>query len=538
AAGAVASMASQGVAMAMGMQDQFSWSQVGLSALGAGVSAGVGAGMLGDPLANAPIGVRAAAGNALTQGVAVATGLQKRFSWTALAASGAATGVSGWMGDSLGWKSSAPVAGVGYGTLRGLVSGGIQSQLTGQRPNWSAIAAESFGSALGDQVVSGIQSQDRARQQRLVEAMEEQLTAAQQTSYGSRGVLVADGGKTRLVWREILSDAEPGYTVDGTALRPVSRPLQALAVEAVDIMGQPLNGRSNYTIGQGWSKVMSGDASLWDFLTYQTPDAAQRRAELNAQWAPSKLVQQLDMLSSSPVATTTYLSAIWRGAGQAGQDAALTFGYAGGNVLGALAGIRTDATRLGLLGASNPAGGYGLRGLEGPGVVLELGGRLSGPIDIRSKITIPSGLNNNRSPIVIDLFGGRASQIPGAINVDIVAEQGIRASALKLPIKSGIADQVISSNPYLPNGTGVMDWLPSAADALKPGGQLIINYTAKNKFGQLPSMEVLEGLSLRVVQNPGPLLPQFQNNVFRFTDGTKIPNHKVMSVVLEKTRQK
>ncbi|OQS40681.1 hypothetical protein, partial [Chromobacterium haemolyticum] len=55
--------------------------------------------------------------------------------------------------------------GVGYGTLRGLVSGGIQSQLTGQRPNWSAIAAESFGSALGDQVVNGIQSQDRARQQ-------------------------------------------------------------------------------------------------------------------------------------------------------------------------------------------------------------------------------------------------------------------------------------------------------------------------------------------------------------------------------------
>jgi len=81
-----------------------------------------------------------------------------------------------------------------------------------------------------------------------------------------------------------------------------------------------------------------------------------------------------------------------------------------------------------------------------------------------------------------------------------------------------------------------MDWLPGATDTLKPGGQLIINYTAKNKFGQLPSADVLEGLGLRVVREPGPLLPQFENNVFRFTDGTKIPNHKVMSTILEKTR--
>ncbi|OQS31727.1 LysM peptidoglycan-binding domain-containing protein, partial [Chromobacterium haemolyticum] len=150
--GAVGSLVSQGVAMAMGMQDRFSWSQVGLSALGAGAAAGIGGGYLSESLKNAPIGIRAAAGNALTQGVGIATGLQKSFNWIAVAASGAAAGVSGWMSDSLGWNSSDPVAGVGYGTLRGLVSGGIQSQLTGQRPNWSAIAAESFGSALGDQV--------------------------------------------------------------------------------------------------------------------------------------------------------------------------------------------------------------------------------------------------------------------------------------------------------------------------------------------------------------------------------------------------
>ncbi|MBN3005493.1 TNT domain-containing protein [Chromobacterium alkanivorans] len=172
--------------------------------------------MLGDSLKNAPIALRAAAGNALTQSVAVATGLQKRFSWTAVAASGAAAGISAWMGDSLGWSSKDPVASVGYGTLRGLVSGGIQSQVNGQRPNWSAIAAESFGNALGDQVVSGIQNRDLGRQQqqaRLAEAMAEQLTSAQQTGYGGRGVLVADAGK----WprgQEVMSDAGLGFFVD------------------------------------------------------------------------------------------------------------------------------------------------------------------------------------------------------------------------------------------------------------------------------------------------------------------------------------
>ncbi len=170
-AGAVGSIVSQGVAMAMGMQDRFSWGQVGLSAFSAAATAGLaGASNTSSLSAFAGKGLgetvaRTMAVNAMTQGVAMATGLQKSFNWTSVAASGAAAGVSGWMGDSLGWKSSDPVAGVGYGTLRGLVSGGIQSQLTGQRPNWSAIAAESFGSALGDQVVSGIQSQDRERQQ-------------------------------------------------------------------------------------------------------------------------------------------------------------------------------------------------------------------------------------------------------------------------------------------------------------------------------------------------------------------------------------
>jgi filamentous hemagglutinin len=143
----------------------------------------------------------------------------------------------------------------------------------------------------------------------------------------------------------------------------------------------------------------------------------------------------------------------------------------------------------------------------------------------------------SKEPLVLDLFGGAKSQVPGAINVDIVAEEGIRASATKLPFKAGSADQVIASNPYIPKEVGtesIMDWLPEAANVLKPGGQLIINGTVKNPYTTLPSAQTLESLGLRVVQERGPLLPQFQNQVFHFSSGKPLPIGSVQSTILEK----
>ena len=45
---------------------------------------------------------------------------------------------------------------------------------------------------------------------------------------------------------------------------------------------------------------------------------------------------------------------------------------------------------------------------------------------------------------------------------------------------------------------------------------------------------MLDGLGLRVIRESGSLLPQFEKNVFRTTDGVKIPNWKVQSTILEK----
>jgi len=138
------------------------------------------------------------------------------------------------------------------------------------------------------------------------------------------------------------------------------------------------------------------------------------------------------------------------------------------------------------------------------------------------------------SPVVLDLFGGKTSQIPGAINVDIIAEEGIRASATKLPFASGSVDEIIVSNPFMNGTKSIMDWLPSASKTLKPGGQMIINATKNNPYAQLPSASVLDSLGLRVVQQPSPLLPRFNSQVFRSTEGGLIANRKIQSIILEK----
>ncbi|HAT16100.1 MAG TPA: hypothetical protein DCS91_23430 [Microcoleaceae bacterium UBA11344] len=138
--------------------------------------------------------------------------------------------------------------------------------------------------------------------------------------------------------------------------------------------------------------------------------------------------------------------------------------------------------------------------------------------------------------VTLDLFGGKTSQIPEAINVDLIAESGIKTSIAellpKLPRQS--IDQIIVSNP-------LAYFLEYAAPVLKPGGRIYINATKRNPFGKLPNAETLEQLGLKVVQENAPLETRFTNQKFsRETprnDGTlEIPLSSLKTTILEKIK--
>ncbi|RYF17824.1 MAG: LysM peptidoglycan-binding domain-containing protein [Comamonadaceae bacterium] len=153
--GAAGSIASQLVGNAAGVIDGFSWKNVALSAISAGATAGVGAhvlastGVLSQTLP-AVVG-RALAANVATQGIAVALGLQKRFDWRGVAASGIGAAVGQAIGSGIGSPSTMSTAGMlARATAVGLVGGLAAAAARGGRIVVQQIAVDAFGNALGE----------------------------------------------------------------------------------------------------------------------------------------------------------------------------------------------------------------------------------------------------------------------------------------------------------------------------------------------------------------------------------------------------
>jgi hypothetical protein len=91
---AAGSIVSQGVGVATGIQEKFSWNAVALAAIGGGISGGLGAARVGGAGAFGGA-LRGVISNAATQGIGVATGMQKDFSWAGVAAAGVSGAVIG-----------------------------------------------------------------------------------------------------------------------------------------------------------------------------------------------------------------------------------------------------------------------------------------------------------------------------------------------------------------------------------------------------------------------------------------------------------
>lgn len=127
------------------------------------------------------------------------------------------------------------------------------------------------------------------------------------------------------------------------------------------------------------------------------------------------------------------------------------------------------------------------------------------PRDIRPNSELFSDLIKDKDRVTLELFGGQEGMIPGAINIDIVAKQGIKADILaeKLTfVPDNSVDEIITFNPFIPpevGGTGIRDYLPEAARVLKPGGTITISGSKNNKYTKITA-SLLDELGLEVIE--------------------------------------
>jgi hypothetical protein len=150
--GAAGSIASQAVGVAIGAQDIFSWKGVALSALAGGVSGGLPTEMFNTGYQALSTALRMATANALTQGIGVATGLQKKFDWKGVAASAA----GGFAGAEVGARLPEGLDPFLGRVVTGFAAGTAAAVARGGRVAIQQVAVDAFGNALGSSLAEAI----------------------------------------------------------------------------------------------------------------------------------------------------------------------------------------------------------------------------------------------------------------------------------------------------------------------------------------------------------------------------------------------
>jgi hypothetical protein len=168
--GAAGSIASQGLGLLTGMQDKFSFKNVALSAIAGGVGGAVGKVMPDKLFGSAFLAntARGAAGSFVTQGIAVATGLQTKFDWAGVAASAIGSGVAGSLSRSAAVdknlaNASEHLRGAASSMAGAIANGAVRSLLNGSNFGDNILAAfpDVIGSTLGNVLAAGLRQQTR-----------------------------------------------------------------------------------------------------------------------------------------------------------------------------------------------------------------------------------------------------------------------------------------------------------------------------------------------------------------------------------------
>lgn len=164
--GAVGSAISQGVGMAMGVVDKFSWRQVAAGGIGAGLTAGLGhfgqfaqitEGMKWSQAASA-YAQNAAMSYSVNQLSGRVAGLDTSFSWRSVASTVVGATIGNAVGRGLGIDGTNLWSGVARSVITGSSQGYFNQQWArGGKLDFVQLAMDSFGNALGNYVVGQMQ---------------------------------------------------------------------------------------------------------------------------------------------------------------------------------------------------------------------------------------------------------------------------------------------------------------------------------------------------------------------------------------------
>ncbi|MED5595887.1 GH-E family nuclease [Janthinobacterium sp. P210006] len=336
-AGAVGSVASQTVGMAIGAQDGFNWNGVALGALGGAVTAGVMNTSMGPTFSPGTSAftrgvVQGGISNTITQGVAVATGLQHSFDWRGVAAAAIAGGVAAEVGNAIGqaqygeqgWanlnglaqdaKDAAMWSDIGKTMARGAASGVAAGMASGLvrggslRNSFPGIMQDVIASTVGNAIGLGAQVTQKMAEAAATGAIGNALGSSQARSSGTPDLSVDEWDKLKqraLSAPRLVSTlgGEPDTVGDVATLGDMTyasaRTTQRFAYDVAIVLGasEIVDGIPSVTIlGQGPSWIQRNILTPAEQLLSQVGDVLSDAGQGLLRWVndTSSLEQQWD----------------------------------------------------------------------------------------------------------------------------------------------------------------------------------------------------------------------------------------------------
>ena len=545
-AGAGASIASQGVGIAMGIQDGFNWKGVALAAIGGGVSAGFngvpGAENLSKTFDLSGTIFNNAAGKAIlsnltTQAIGKITHAQEApFSWRSVAAAGIAAQVGEFVGDKL-LENSIFSGASGFDKfanrlVKNFASSTAAAVVHGGKISPVQIAVDAFGNALGSSLgealkpkadpvseffggssfrLPTIEKDNTVTNDAPVPLPSKEIIGTDTTFInrllnpnvwdGKQTLVAANGGFTEGFGDKILNVGK--ITAEGMLngilkLAPSDEAIQRSRLR-YEAENKVASDKFYGVIDTGISCEILGDIGSWNNPAQATSRNRQFGVGIDKTWTNDVADGMLTLvaLELTGVVLSPFVNASAKYYWMArGEDALLR------NSL--KAEFKYGANSL----APLPKSMYEINS----GLVFEPGSIFASQA---------RGIFANSKGLKVDLFGGANTQVPGAINIDLFAKTGIKADIAQglgfLP--SGSAKSITAFNPFTPRkGQFMNDVLDEARRVLQPGGEFIISATRNNPYvaiKKFPTEVELNKMGFEVMHYRVPLT-KVENYADRF----------------------